>query len=196
MHACNITQAFSFYRYLISHFPAVWHVCPAQPASPIESCHVTDRGRPVFLQYFVFRVHFNCYWHFLRICSDSRRYALLSCSCLYYSRMEVKTFPGCLPHTSTPGAFFLAQDMGKAGCLVALHMNIFQCSASLLPHVRRSTSAASTPHLPLAIPFSFSSVLLCHSWGGREERTCTVIIPLSHHTHVMTGPSRLVPRLH
>ena len=98
--------------------------------------------------------------------------------------------PSCLPRTSTLCAFFLAHDVSKAGCPMALHMNIFQCSASLLPRVRQSTSAASTPYLPLTIPFSFSSVLLCHSWSGREEPTCILNIPLSHHVHVMTGPSR------
>lgn len=98
--------------------------------------------------------------------------------------------PGCLPHTSKPCAFFLAHDVSKAGCPVALHVNIFQRSAPLLPRVGHSTSAASIPHLPLTIAFSFSSALLCHSWGGREEPTCTLNIHLSHHVHVMTGPSR------
>ena len=93
--------------------------------------------------------------------------------------------PGCLPHTATPGAAFLACDMGKAGCLVALLMNIFQCCASLWPHVRQSMSAANTPHLPSTTPYAPLSLL-----SGREERICTLIIPLSHHMQVITGPSR------
>lgn len=66
------------------------YVCPAHPASPIESCHVTGRGRAILLHYFVSRVHFRSYWHFLGICLDSHIHLLLSCSCLYYSRTEVR----------------------------------------------------------------------------------------------------------
>lgn len=159
--------------------------CCAQPASPIELHHDTDMERAKFLHFFVFSIHFNSCWHFLGICSARYMHQLLSCSCLHHSRTEVKTlysFPACrypgLPGASAPCALLLAHDMSKVGCPVAHHANIFQHSASPLPHVMQTTSAANAPHLPLAIPVSFGSVLLSQSWGGGEEEgTCMLIIP-------------------
>lgn len=51
--------------------------------------------------------------------------------------------PGCLPHTSLPCAFFLAHDVSKAGCPVALHVNIFNAR-----HL--SSPVSGILHLPQA----------------------------------------------
>lgn len=46
----------------------------------------------------------------------------------------------------------------------------------------------STSALDYTLLLQFCAPL--SSWGGREEPACTLNIHLSHHVHVMTGPSR------